>query len=190
MQERKTIRNEVLWSAAYRANASLATKALDRIKECFKIAAKQTGTVLNRNESVIFFEKSRVGGYVWPWKYDNAVFLNWSLLQENEEHYMSVTIPHEVAHIFAHAYLDSISKTERHHGNTWQRIMRNAFGLDPVRCHRMDTERAQKSIKSFTYICVCRKHQLSIIKHNKIKKGLRYTCVSCRSVLTPIDPSL
>lgn len=163
-------------------NPVVFQKMVNRVKECFDILNNK----LNQNiqpeniEPVVMFKDSKTGGYVWPQKYGNRVFLNWILVKENEQRYIDITIPHEVCHIFqTHLYPRSSS-----HGIEWKTLMR-MMGLRPERCHNMDVSNARrdKNKKEYTYICNCQKHVMSQIKHNRIQKGAKYVCKRCRRPL-------
>lgn len=167
-----TIKNKVLPD-----DANLVALAMERIQECFHLLNEATGKNLtpSQNEPLVFFNKSRTGGYVWPSRYGNRVFLNWNLFKENTEDYLRQTIPHEVAHIFQRA----ISNTDRSHGPIWKSLMRK-IGLQPQRCHNYDTTTAAR-YEMFTYICNCQKHRVSKVIHNKMLKGQTRTCRRCKS---------
>lgn len=187
----KTIRNEVLMSEAVKQNPELVKRVLDRVRECFQIGNSKLPDIHcapDPHKMVVFFEKSRLGGYVWE-KYGTKVFLNWPLLLNNEESYMTDTIPHEVCHLFANAILKKSGRRETSHGPVWKKTMRSVFGLAPIRCHQMDTSTARRDKETVRYICTCMKHDLSKIVHNRIKNGRNYRCRRCGSILTQLNPS-
>lgn len=130
-------------------------------------------------QGVKFFNKSKTAGYVFSG--DNSiVYLNLELLKKNSEYFANDTIPHEVAHLFAYR----LNKREAHHGKTWKKIMQNVFGLEPKRCHDLDTTGVGRDTQSFKYICACKKHIVGKIRHNKMEKGAKYRCASCYKTLT------
>lgn len=92
------------------------------------------------------------------------------------------TIPHEVAH-----YVSDIIyglKKIKPHGKEWKTIMQN-FGADPSVTADYDlTGIPLKNITLYAYQCSCREHQLSSIRHNRIKNNRgRYFCNYCKSIL-------
>lgn len=94
----------------------------------------------------------------------------------------TTTIPHEVAH-----YISDIVyglKNIRPHGKEWKEIMR-AFGADASVTADYDLSGIPlKKQTFFTYQCDCREHQLSSIRHNKIKKHrYQYLCNLCKQVI-------
>jgi len=141
-------------------------------------AATGINLKLETEEPFVFFNKSRLGGYVWPHKYNNRVFLNGPLFLANKEKYHNETIPHEVAHLFQNVLYPKDST----HGIGWQKLMR-LVGLSPKRCHNYDITVA---VVTFKYICACRKHEVSKVIHNKMVRGQRRICCKCRSTLVKL----
>lgn len=164
----------------------------DEIKKFAEENIKRALSIGNRKlnitipfEGVQFFKKSRTAGYVYP-MIDNVVYLNLELLKQNMDHFANDTIPHEVAHLFASKL--KIKKNlpeDGAHGKTWKMVMRKVYGLKPTRCHSLDTTGVGKYVAQFRYICNCKKHDFSSIRHNKVQKGERmYRCNECKSTLT------
>lgn len=121
-----------------------------------------------------------------PWININPILLN-----ENVEQMVSQTVPHEVAHIVVfEVYGDDALKKSygrrrqvKPHGYEWQQVMR-VFGLQPDRCHDMDTTSIAKRRKvdiEYIYKCNCQEHHtLSSIRHNRFMAGDRnYHCREC-----------
>ena len=94
----------------------------------------------------------------------------------------ATTIPHEVAH-----YVTDIIyglKNIKPHGKEWKAVM-HAFDADASVTADYDLSGIPlKKLSVFTYRCDCREHQLSSIRHNKIRKRrYRYFCNYCKQVL-------
>ena len=92
------------------------------------------------------------------------------------------TIPHEVAH-----YVTDIIYGLRNikpHGKEWKAVMQ-AFNADASVTADYDLSGIPLKKQSlFTYRCDCRQHQLTSIRHNKIKKRrYRYYCNYCKQLL-------
>jgi SprT protein len=150
------------------------------IKKALLVGASKLNIALEF-EGVEFFKKSTTAGYVTPSK-GNLVYLNLDLLKRNPNHFEKDTIPHEVAHLFASKIQP---RGEGCHGLTWKRVMKNVYGLDPIRCHSLDTNGIGKRVNKFKYICNCRKHIVGSVRHNKIQSGkASYRCASCLKTLT------
>ncbi len=94
----------------------------------------------------------------------------------------TTTIPHEVAH-----YVTDIIyglKNIKPHGEEWKAVM-HAFDADASVTANYDLSGIPVSRQTlFTYQCDCREHQLSTIRHNKIKKRrYQYYCNYCKQTL-------
>lgn len=158
----------------------IKTFAEENVKKSFSIACAKLKMNLSFH-GVSFFQRSTTAGYVIP-RRDNVVYLNLELLKRNKDFFEKDTIPHEVAHLFA----DKIATfAERPHGKTWKKIMKNVFGIEPKRCHSLNTEGVGKRVKKYKYICKCQKHEMSSVAHKKMQaKKATYRCRKCYSTLT------
>lgn len=110
--------------------------------------------------------------------------INRQLLVENRDDFLSHTLPHEVAHLVVHWLALKKRQRPRPHGTEWQAVMRDCFGLEPVRCHRYVTTPARVVPRNFLYACSCREHRLTSIMHNKIS---RYSQALCKVCGTPLQ---
>jgi len=115
-------------------------------------------------------------------RYNRFIFAKY--FEDNYE----TTIPHEVAH-----YVTDIIyglKNIKPHGKEWKAVMQ-AFDADASVTADYDLSGIPLKKQSlFTYRCDCREHQLSSIRHNKIKKRrFRYYCTHCKQVLHFARPS-
>ena len=113
-------------------------------------------------------------------KSEVLVRFNPVLLIENRDSFLAQTVPHEIAHVVAHSLHN---RQIRPHGSEWQQVM-HFFGAENRRCHSYDVQRsAPRRYRRFSYRCGCQEHQLTTIRHNRIAKGQRYICRSCRESL-------
>jgi len=106
----------------------------------------------------------------------HKVNFNAGLLVDNLDEYMNDTIPHEVAHTIE-SYLYQEGKqiaygSRRSHGAAWQKVMRT-LGIDPSRCHKMDTSKTAMPKSKHVYNCSCCEAEIivSAVVHNKIRRG-------------------
>lgn len=156
--------------------------AEENVKKALAIGASK----LNINipfEGVQFFKKSRTAGYVKPMQ-SSVVYLNLELVKRNLHHFEKDTIPHEVAHLFARKLqIHNNLSIEGAHGRTWKMVMKKVYGLQPVRCHSLNTDGIGKSVKKYKYVCSCKKHEIGQVRHNKIQKGTKYICKNCKKHL-------
>jgi SprT protein len=116
----------------------------------------------------------------------HEVKVNMVLLEENESHYLSTTVPHEVAHALQRHIYGSyhLGRRVMPHGRQWKSIMIR-LGLDPKRCHTYDTSNSAKSKvgKNFEYRCSCKTFMFTIIRHRRAKAGRGYRCPKCKERL-------
>lgn len=98
------------------------------------------------------------------------------------------TVVHEVAHYIVDC-LYGLRKVKPH-GREWQAVMRN-LGAEPKATGDYDlTGIPTRQYQRFTYCCGCRTHQLTILRHRKVLRGLaKYLCQYCHGPLAPIDPA-
>jgi SprT protein len=109
----------------------------------------------------------------------NAIRINRRLLDQNEEDFLLNTIPHEVSHLIAHRMH---GRGIAPHGVEWAAIMREVYGLEPLRCHDYDVRATLK--KAYIYQCGCDAgHTLSTRRHNNARRGRLYLCRRCRQPL-------
>ncbi|UTW45670.1 SprT-like domain-containing protein [bacterium SCSIO 12696] len=92
----------------------------------------------------------------------------------------TTTIPHEVAHYVAEQLFGKVQP----HGVEWKNLM-DLFGADSARTCQFDMSGIPgRTVKTVTYECGCRQHQLSMIRHNRVlRKGARYFCRYCQGPL-------
>lgn len=111
-----------------------------------------------------------------------TVKFNKVLIEENFNEFIDDTIPHEVAHIVTRHFFGSRAAA---HGKEWKYVMKHLFGVEPKRCHSMDTKNSMvRNTKKFIYTCPCETtFNISTQRHNKIKQGHIRICGSCKGTL-------
>jgi SprT protein len=110
--------------------------------------------------------------------------INCQLLIENRDDFLNNTIPHEVAHLVVNWPYRNRRLRPRPHGPEWQAVMKDCFGLKPVRCHNYQTTPARVVHRPFLYACSCREHRLTSIIHKRITRSSQAFCKACRTPLT------
>jgi len=161
----------------------LKRKAIEAIEDCVKLG----NSLFNCNmptPKADFSITGRVGG-----KYSSSthsVMVNPILFSENVIDYLQNAIPHEVAHAFQRHIYGHYKGFKRvmPHGVEWKNIM-IALGKTPSRCHNYDTSNASSRTRNvardYTYVCDCRTHHLTSIKHNRIQSNKSsYRCCFCK----------
>ncbi|GDY28200.1 protein SprT [Agarivorans sp. Toyoura001] len=145
------------------------------VENCFIQAETFFERTFTRPEILLSARNSKVAGSAnlsrWRLRF-NAHFY-----QQQPEHFLAQTVPHEVAHIICHAVYGRVKP----HGKEWQAIMLNVFNCPPHTTHNYSLESIK--INSVEYRCACQSHLLSIRRHNKVLKGASYQCRTCRQVL-------
>ena len=113
-------------------------------------------------------------------------FNPWIFARWYEEH-LDHTVPHEVAHyVVSRLYR---GRRIRPHGAEWRAVM-HAFGVPPrVTCSHLPEDIAdlpQRQMRRYDYSCDCTSHQLSAVRHNRIRRGqATYACRHCGGALRP-----
>lgn len=111
---------------------------------------------------------------------ENLLRFNPTLYAQNRDDFLRQTVPHEVAHLIAHALF---GRRIRPHGGEWQAIMRDVFALQPLRCHSYAVQR--RSVARYVYRCACpeRDFPFSGQRHRLVARGTRYFCRRCKATL-------
>lgn len=109
----------------------------------------------------------------------NAIRINHRLLEQNTEDFLLNTVPHEVSHLIAYrVHGQGIAP----HGVEWAAIMREVYGLEPLRCHHYDVRASLTT--AYFYLCGCDAgHTLTTRRHNNARRGRLYLCRRCRQPL-------
>lgn len=115
-----------------------------------------------------------------------SVHFNPILMQEDLEHYLSTTVPHEVCHIGVYKKYQHEKKTvaPKAHGSEWK-LMMWVVGAPARRTHEYDVEQVKRKSAVYEYKCAC-KEPLTIgsrIHHNIKNKIKIYSCKKCKTVL-------
>jgi SprT protein len=110
----------------------------------------------------------------------NVIRLNRELLEKYAADFIDQTVPHEFAHLVAYQVY---GRRVKPHGNEWRSIM-VAFGAEPSRTHRYEVSKTRR-LRRYLYKCNCpgKEHELTSIRHNRIRRGAGYLCGQCNEVL-------
>lgn len=117
---------------------------------------------------------------VFHWDADNySLRFNLLIAKENKDSFYN-TIVHEVAHYIVRV----LNYNAKPHGKEWKAVMNNLGIKNPQRCHSYSIPQEARTMKYYNYSCDCGlNHELSQIKHNKIKRGDYRICAVCKSRL-------
>ena len=118
----------------------------------------------------------------------NLIQLNADFLSQYKDAFIIDTVPHELAHIVARGVYGAIKP----HGKDWWKfVMRHIFNLEPSVYHNYNTApfRVRSFERVYMYNCGCRIHRLTLIRHNKIKRGRWRYCLKCENRLQFVGES-
>lgn len=148
------------------------------MSECIHHASEQ----LNQSfqfPNVSFNQRGKIAGCARLQK--NELRFNPVLLADNHQLFLDEVVPHEVCHLLAFTLFGKVLP----HGKEWKALMRRLFHLDGQTYHKMDVTKV--SGKHFQYQCLCGPVNLTIRRHNKVKRGeQQYSCRRCKTVLTAL----
>jgi len=108
----------------------------------------------------------------------NMVNFNPGIAEENLEHFLKQTVPHEVAHLVANYYYCMNCG----HNHKWKYIMRMVYGLEPKRCHNYDVKNhVVRKTYIYKYKCGCQNGVAVGPKHHKVlqSRPLAVRCKTC-----------
>lgn len=98
---------------------------------------------------------------------------------------LNETVPHEISHLIVVLLWGAGC---RPHGDQWQQVMRDCFGLKPQRTHSLPLKPTRTLSRDFVYACACRNHYLTRIRHGRIERGQStYRCKDCGDILRRSD---
>lgn len=130
---------------------------------------------------IVFDLKGRAAGMYKVSKARRVIRYNPYLFAKYFSENLSVTVPHEVAHYVVDV-LYGIRNTQAH-GKEWRSVMA-MFNADASVTCCFDLEGIPtRHYQQFKYSCSCRTHRLTRIRHNRVLKGVRYHCRSCKQKL-------
>ncbi len=155
----------------------------ERVDACFALAEARLGRPFPRPQIRCDLRGRAAGSarlQTWELRFNPALY------QANQAAFHAEVVPHEVAHLLVYALWGTGRGKGRvlPHGRQWQSLMQEIFGLEPRVTHSFDL--APLAERTFAYRCACQQHQLSVRRHNKVRRGeARYHCRHCRAELLP-----
>jgi SprT protein len=158
---------------------------LAKVEESFVIAEKFYNRTFERPRNIIFKRSGTTGGHSHYGR--RELMFQLDLAEHNQEDFLKRTVPHEVAHYVQRAVYgySRNGKKVMPHGTEWKYIMRNVYHLNPDRCHTYDTSvtTTRKRARDFKWSCDCKIHNVTSNIHNKMLRGQRRRCITCKGVL-------
>lgn len=111
--------------------------------------------------------------------------LNPNLLNELKEVYINEVYVHEFAHACVRTYIGHYRNGRRvmPHGPDFKNFCR-AFGISGrattnIASNSKTLKEKKKTKSLYPYECGCMLHEVSTIKHNRMRRGSTYTCRRC-----------
>ena len=146
----------------------------------------QIGVLLERSFDpipVYFDLKGRAAGMYKVSKSQRMIRFNPYIFARYFNENLTSTVPHEVAHYIVDVVYGM--KNTRPHGKEWKSIMALLNADASVTCNFDLNGLPTKHYQRFEYLCSCRTHELTRIRHNRVLKGARYLCRKCKQELVP-----
>ncbi|WP_372522528.1 SprT-like domain-containing protein [Sulfuricaulis sp.] len=163
-------------TAEEEAVESLENRVCAAVNACFRRAEIHFQRRFERAQ-LAFNLRGMAAAVAYPAR--NAIRINRRLLDQNAEDFLLNTIPHEVSHLIAYrVHGQGIAP----HGAEWAAIMREVYGLKPLRCHNYDV--CSGLTAAYWYRCGCDAgHTFTTRRHNNARRGRLYLCRRCRQPL-------
>ncbi|TKB53034.1 SprT family zinc-dependent metalloprotease [Ferrimonas aestuarii] len=154
------------------------TQVQRKVEACYQLAESQLQRAFPRPE-ISFALRGQSAGAAHLQQ--NKLRFNPVLLEQNLEAFINEVVPHEVAHLLTWQLYGRV----RPHGREWQGIMWQIFQVEPKTKHQFDVSSVQQ--RQFAYRCGCQSHNLSIRRHNKVRRGqVQYQCRRCGDTLMAV----
>ncbi len=155
---------------------NLSQRQKDLIQDKIRVCCERLGW--DDVSPTIFLIQEIRGRYAGMAVYPCTIRLNVEGLEKFEDEIINQTLPHELAHLYVdHHY----KRRTRPHGKEWQQAMIK-MGLEPKRCHSLALTPSRKT-QRFAYGCRCTTHIVGVVRHNRIRRGVRYHCRDCGETL-------
>jgi SprT protein len=127
-----------------------------------------------------FRQMGRTAGRAWYCGEEGKIEINPDFcLNGHLDEMVNQTLPHEIAHILA-----NVIYKVRGHGREWKSVMVN-LGLEPRRCHNYSLEGVKTRVRRRNHAtyCGCGRHDVTATIHNRMARGYRYWCNTCKQNL-------
>ncbi len=149
---------------------------------------EQAATLFRRSfepVDIIFNLKGMASGIFCSNGTQTMIRYNPYIFAKHYAYSLTNTVPHETAHYIMYC-LHGLNGV-RPHGVEWKQLMRE-FGVEPHRTNRLDLKGIPvRRQRRHTYACSCSQHQISTIRHNRIRNGhARYYCRNCNGELVTV----
>jgi SprT protein len=159
----------------------LQQKVISATQSCLELAAEIYKLEIP-SIPVRFDLKGRAAGMYRVARGARCIRYNPYLFAKYFDENLSVTVPHEVAHYVTDMLFGA--QNVRPHGEEWRKVMRS-LGVDPRVTGQYDLVGVPvRRQRRFSYHCGCATHNLTAIRHNRVRCGkAMYLCKCCGSPL-------
>ena len=149
----------------------------------------RAGMIYNRDLPlipVLFDLKGRAAGMYRVQNRNRTIRYNPYIFAKYPDDNIASTVPHEVAHYVVDILYGATNV--RPHGNEWRQVMLS-LGAEPRVTGNYDLSGIPvRRQRRHTYQCACKIHQISTVRHNKIRLGkAHYFCRSCMAPILSAD---
>jgi len=171
-------------------SAELQQRVIDQTQVYIELARDLLG-IKQRPVEIKFNLKGRCAGMYRVYRHalyqKREIRYNAFIFAKYYDDNYETTIPHEVAHYVSDLIYGL--KNIKPHGSEWKEIM-HLFGANAAVTADYDLSGIPLRKRTlYTYQCECREHQLSSVRHNRLKRNrTQYYCSYCKSALRPKDP--
>ncbi|MGM3190745.1 SprT family zinc-dependent metalloprotease [Dickeya dadantii subsp. dieffenbachiae] len=145
------------------------------VMRCLREKLQQANTALGSDypePAVNYQQRGSTAGSAWLKEWE--IRLNPVLLRENQQAFIDEVVPHELAHLLVYARFGKAAP----HGREWRWMMESVLNVPARRTHQFALVSVQG--KTFPYQCACRRHELTLRRHNRVVRGeSEYRCRSC-----------
>ncbi len=126
--------------------------------------------------ALTYRQRGTSAGTAWLEKWE--IRINPVLLLANQANFIDEVIPHELAHLLVFRQFGRVAP----HGKEWRWMMAEVLKSDPRRTHEFDLTTVRTH--TYPYACGCRRHDLTVRRHNRIRRGeATYRCRQCGNIL-------
>lgn len=147
------------------------------VEQCYQLAEQRLGRSFARPRVTLDLRGQRAGV---AYLNRNLLRFNAQMYQDHADDFLRQTVPHEVAHLIAHALHGGHI---RPHGPEWKQLMTGLFGLPAKRCHDYPVVAARRRT-NYLYQCGCPAPvPFTAQRHAWVGRGQRYQCRCCGSLL-------
>ncbi len=147
------------------------------VEQCYRLAEQRLDRTFLRPAVRLDLRGQRAGV---AYLNRNLLRFNSQMYRDHREDFLRQTVPHEVAHLLAHALHGG---GIRPHGPEWQRLMTGLFELPARRCHDYPVSAIRRRT-SYFYQCACPVPvPFTAQRHAWAGKGRRYQCLRCGTLL-------